>query len=79
MKNDESCFEVRPRACGVFSSFPPAALGILAAIKKYQKKTAGLVGFVKVEAPWPRGEERDGGKAGVMRRGTEGWSSELVY
>lgn len=36
----------------VFSAaFPPAALGILAAIKRYQKKTAGLVvGFVKVEA-----------------------------
>lgn len=29
VKNDESCFEVRPRACGVFSNSPPAALGIL--------------------------------------------------
>lgn len=50
MKNDESCFEVRPRACGVFSSFSPEALGILAAIKRYQKKTAGLVGLVQVGA-----------------------------
>ena len=56
MKNDESCFEVRPRACGVFSSFSPEALGILAAIKRYQKKTAGLVGFVKVEAMCGRAE-----------------------